>query len=87
MSISRDPSSYSPSIHAKQQRKWRGISWDQVAKTIESGTAHQTPAEDRVLFVQDFEDEEDPVGVIVVPDAGEIVTVEWRTKEVSHPKI
>jgi hypothetical protein len=87
MSVPRDPSSYHPSDHAVQQKRWRDISWEQVALTIESGSAHQTPQEDRVLFVQDFPDEEDPIGVIAIPDIGEIVTVEWRTKEVSHPKI
>jgi len=87
MTVPQDPSHYSPSIHAIQQKRDRDITWDQVAKTIESGTAHQTPAEDRVLFVREFEEEEDPVGVVTVPDVGEIVTVEWRTKEVSHPKI
>jgi len=86
MSVPRDPSSYHPSDHAVQQKRWRDISWEQVANTIESGTAHQTPQEDRVLFIKDV-GESDPVGVIAIPDIGEIVTVEWRTKEVSHPKI
>jgi len=87
MSINQDPSHYSPSIHAVQKKRERDISWEYVAETIESGEAHATPAQDRVLFVKEFEDTESPVGVVVLPDMGEIVTVEWRTKEVSHTKI
>ena len=87
MTISRNPSDFYPSVHAQDQRKWRGIKWEDVSTTIEDGDVYQTGYGERVLIVNDFEHTEEPVGVVARPDGDEweIVTVEWRTEPV--PKV
>lgn len=79
MKIPRNASFYFPTIHAKQQRKWRDITWEKVSSTIELGEIDQEHP-DAVLFVKDFGDEY-PVGVVANPKSGEIITIEWRHKD------
>lgn len=76
--IPRDPSKYSPTVHAGQQAKHRNISWDQVAETIEEGEVRQSHEENCVLLVQEFASPASPVGVVVNYVKGVIITVEYR---------
>ncbi len=76
--IPRDPSKYSPTVHAGQQAKHRNISWDQVAETVQEGELRQSHAENCVLFVQGFASKENPVGVVANYEEGVIITVEYR---------
>lgn len=76
--VPREPSFYHPSTHAGQQRKHRGISWDQVAETLAEGRVKTCHKPDCRLFVREFEDEDRPIGVVASVECGEILTVEWR---------
>ena len=76
--ISRDPSHYSPTTHAKQQRKHRGIDWQYVAETIKEGSINPSPKDDCVLFIQEFISEKKPIGVVANYVDGVIITVEYR---------
>lgn len=68
----RDPSFYSPTIHAGQQAKDRGIEWGRVASVIEGGEVRETHKPDCVLFVGET------VRVVADETNGDIVTVTYR---------
>ena len=70
----RDPSEYSPTTHAGQQAKHRGIDWERVADAIEHGEVRDTHKSGNVLFV---EDAPDSVGVVADTETCEILTVAW----------
>jgi len=76
--IPRDPSHYSPSVHAQQQRRHRGIDWEIVAETIQDGEVRNSHDDDCVMFVQEYEQLQAPVGVVVDYEMGVIITIEWR---------
>lgn len=78
MSISRDPSDYSPTIHAGQQAKHRDITFSEVADTIEKGEVRNTNKSTVRLFVHEFEHYDRPVGVVADVTNGEVITVEFR---------
>lgn len=76
-SISRNPSDFSPTTHAKQQRKHRNIDWDAVADAIQEGEVKQSHKDDCVIFVHDC-GYTDPVGVVANVVEGAILTIEFR---------
>jgi len=76
--IPRDPSHYSPSVHAQQQRRHRGIDWEVVSETIQDGEVLDRHEDDCVLFVRDYEQLQAPVGVVANYEMGVIITVEFR---------
>jgi hypothetical protein len=76
--IPRKPGFYTPSLHAKQQRKHRGIDWRTVVKTITDGIVKNSHKENCCLFVQDFHYTDRPVGVVVNYVDGAILTIEFR---------
>jgi hypothetical protein len=76
--MSREPSDYTASLHAKQQRKWRDIEGWQVAKTIKEGEIRNSHKKYCKLFIKDFDGYEQPVGVVVNAMQGKVITIEWR---------
>lgn len=72
----RDPSAYSPTIHAGQRKRDRNVEWEDVADVIREGELRQTHNADRKMFVDDVDGT--PLGVVVHRDTQEIVTVEWK---------
>jgi len=78
MTVSRDPSDYRPSNHAYNRSKERNIDWPLVASTIKDGEIRQADKPHQKLFVEDYYFTEYPVGVVVDPQDGQIITVEWR---------
>lgn len=76
--VPRDPSEYSPTTHAAQRAKYRGIEWHYVAETIREGETRQSPKEDCTLLVKEWHKYEHPVGVVVNYESGEILTVMFR---------
>jgi len=76
--IPRDPSHYSPSVHAGQQRKHRGIDWEIVADTIQHGEVLDKHEDDCVMFVQEYEQLQAPVGVVANYKMGVLITIEFR---------
>lgn len=76
--IPRDPSFYSPSAHAQQQSRHRGIDWDMVGKAIDNGDIKPSYKDDVCIFVKECTNEDEPVGVVADYKAGVILTVEWR---------
>lgn len=79
--VPRDPSYYHPSTHAGQQRKHRGIEWDQVAETLSDGRVKTCHKPDCRLFVREFDDAQEPVAVVANVEMGQILTVEWRPEK------
>lgn len=78
INIPRNPSYYSPSTHAKQQRKHRDIPWELVAETIETGELIGDHRQDCEKFIEEFEGVDLPVCVVVNYEMGVVITVEWR---------
>jgi hypothetical protein len=76
--VPRDPSHYSPSIHAGQQRKHREIPWDAVAATLREGEVRPSAKPSCRVFVARPTWTEGPVRVIANPECGEIVTIAWE---------
>lgn len=72
----RDPSAYSPTTHAGQRVRDRGVEWADVAETIAEGEVRQTHHADRKMFVEDVAGGR--LGVVVALGGLEVVTVEWK---------
>lgn len=75
--VPRNAEHYWPSIHAKDQRRYRGIDWPDVSATLQHGTVKNSHEEDCKLFVRDCGYAR-PVGVVANVETGEIVTIEYR---------
>lgn len=76
-SVPRDPEHYHPTIHAKDQRRHRGIDWLDVSEAIQEGEIRNSHEPECKLFVHEC-GHAHPVGVVANVETGEIVTVEFR---------
>jgi hypothetical protein len=76
--IPRDPEFYHPSEHARIRKRERDMSWDKVSNTIQNGRVKNAKGENCKLFVAEYEQDENPVGVMANVDNGEIITVQYR---------
>jgi hypothetical protein len=76
--VSRDPSDYHPTVHCTQRSRERGISYEQIATTIQDGRIEPSPQDNCKLFVKEFDQELNPVGVVADIQANKIITVEYR---------
>lgn len=76
--ISRDPEFYFPSDHAYNRAKQRGIDFEIVAETIESGQVKDAYGSNCKLFVKEIPTHENPIGVIADVETGKIITIEHR---------
>jgi hypothetical protein len=75
--VKRDPEYFWPSVHSIQQKKARGIGWDDVSETIQHGEAKPTHKENVWLYIHDCGYQK-LVGVVASNDNGEILTIEFR---------
>jgi len=75
--IPRDPKQYFLSIHAGQQATHRGIEKDVISQAIREGTVTNANKPHQYEFVLSLPYHDNPVGVVVDPEDGEIITVEW----------
>jgi hypothetical protein len=76
--VSRDPEDYTPTMHSRQQQKWRDIEGWQVAKTIKEGEIRDSHKKYCKLFIKELDGYENPVGVVVNAVQGKVITIEWR---------
>jgi len=76
--VPREPEHYSPTVHAGQQAKHRGIGWQFVSETIKDWSINPSPKADCVLFIKEFISQEKPIGVVANYVDGVIITVEYR---------
>jgi len=78
MTVSRDPADYSPTIHALQRSKFRGIEMCHVAECIENGNLQESKRPGCKLFILDHAAYSQPIYCVADIDAGEVVTVGYR---------
>ena len=85
--VPRDPSHYRLSMHAAQRRKNRGITFEQIANTIESGIVQEAKGgHPTVEFVHVPMGSDEAVGVVANAADGTVKTCYWAY-ECTHPKI
>jgi len=72
--ISRNPSDYSPTTHAKQRVRYRGIAWADISETIRTGDLVQSHKDDCWLFIQRFEQYDHPIKVVVDVNNSVVIT-------------
>lgn len=75
--IPREPSHYQHTVHSKQQRRDRGIDNQTIADVIESGDVWKANKPHQREFVKWVGELPQPIGVVVDPRDGSIITVEW----------
>lgn len=85
--VPRERSYYSPTTHAGQQRKDRGIEWDWVGQTIENGGVKDGEKRNVVVFTYNIHGEGN-VRVVASIANGDILTITWEseTAEKNHSR-
>lgn len=75
--VPRDAEAYYPSEHAILRKRKRGIKWDWVSNTLESGRVHPSHKPDCRVFMDYIAERGELLKVIANVEEGEIVTVAW----------
>lgn len=81
MKISNETREYNISDHASIRSFERDIPTQKIYKTIDSGEAKQTPKQTRILYTKQFDDDNEPVEVVVNRIEKEVITVMWESGE------